>query len=219
MTRFDFQLPRRASEKAAHVAAATGLVSLALALPTIALARAVVRGPVARAAATPPATLTGRLVTPSPLGPLKRGTVVRSSALRTRVFTSSRHGFALARERFGVFYPAVTVDGGKTWRINGPAFHLPPASDAPFLVTQVGALSARQYFAWGAQSIDATSDAGKHWWRTLVPNTVLAVVPSGTTLLAVTDDAPPIGSPATASVYTSTDGGHHWHITHNLQGV
>ena len=157
-------------------------------------------------------------MTPSPLGPLKRGAVVRSRTLGTRVFTDSRHGFALATERFGASYPAVTVNGGKTWRINGPVFHV-PALQAPFAVTQVGALSAKTYFAWGAQSIDSTSDGGKHWWRTLVPNSALAVVPSGPTLIAVTEDAPPSGSPATASVYLSTDGGHHWHITRELQGV
>ena len=218
MTPIDFQLLRRADGRLACVVAMISLAALALALPTTAPARASTRVPSANAATTPPTTLTGTLMTPSPLGPLKRGTVVRSRTVGTRMFTNSRHGFALATERFGASYPAVTVNGGKTWKINGPVFHV-PAAQAPFAVTQVGALNASTYFAWGAQSIDSTSDGGKHWWRTLVPNSALAVVPSGRTLIAVTEDAPPSGSPATVSVYLSTDGGHRWHITHELQGV
>jgi hypothetical protein len=172
----------------------------------------------ATTAAGPPSTLTGSLITVSPAGTLKRGAVVPARTLGTRVFTSSRRGFALAPDRFGASYPAVTTDGGKTWRINGPVFHV-PAAQAPLAVTQVGAASASTYFAWGAQSIDATSDGGKHWWRTLVNDSALAVVVNGRTLIAVVDSAPPSGTPATASVYLSTDGGHHWHITHQIQGV
>ena len=213
MARTDSRLSRRGDARSTVAAAAIRVAVLALALPTSALV-----GVASASAAPAPAKLTGTLMTSSPLGPLARGTVVCSRTVGTRVFTNSQHGFGLATERFGASYPAVTVNGGRTWRINGPVFHV-PALQAPFAVTQVGALNARTYYAWGAQSIDATSDGGKHWWRTLVPNSAVAVVPSGSRLIAIAEDAPPSGAPATVSVYLSTDGGHHWHITRELQSV
>ena len=127
------------------------------------------RGASASASAPPPAKLTGTLMRSSPLGPLKRGS---RRGLPNRRHTGVHELAARVRARNRAIrrlLPAVTVNGGRTWRINGPVFHI-PALQAPFAVTQVGALNARTYYAWGAQSIDATSDGGKHWWRTLVPN-------------------------------------------------
>jgi hypothetical protein len=195
------------------------LPAVVVAMCGTALAQASGSSVLARSAAGPSATLTASLITSSPLGTLKPGTAVRARTLGTRVFTDSIHGFALATERFGAAYPAVTTNGGKTWRINGPVLHV-PAAQAPFAVTHVGAANATTYFAWGAQSIDATSDSGRHWWRTLVNDSALAVVATGRTLIAMVDAAPAGGTgSATTSVYLSSDGGHHWRLTHQLQGV
>ena len=213
MARTDFRLSRRGNARSTVVAAAIRVVVLAPALPTSALV-----GVASASAPHASAKLTGALMRSSPLGPLKRGTVVGSRTVGTRVFTKSQHGFGLATERFGASYPAVTVNSGRTWRINGPVFHV-PALQAPFAVTQVGALNARTYYAWGAQSIDATSDGGKHWWRTLVPNSAWrwSQADQGSSRSPRTRRLE--GAPATVSVFLSTDGGHHWHITRELQGV
>jgi len=42
---------------------------------------------------------------------------------------------------------SASVDGGRTWRIDGPVFHVPPAQ-GPVAVSQAGAASSVTYFAW-----------------------------------------------------------------------
>jgi hypothetical protein len=165
----------------------------------------------AAAKVSPPETVTAR-----PLGPrqgiltIRRGTVVRSNDLSVRVFLDGRRGFALADLEHGETYPAATVDGGKTWRIDGPVFHI-PAANGPAVVTLVGAARPRTYFAFGGGGsvVDLTTDGGVHWWSAFLGDDVLSVVP-GTNphhLIAVVQN----GGPKVATVvYISTDGGRHW---------
>jgi hypothetical protein len=161
-------------------------------------------------------------VTALALGPrqgvvsVRRGTLVRSSDLSVRVFVDARHGFALADLRNGETYPAATVDGGKRWRIDGPVFHIPAANGAA-VVTQVGAVRPNSYFAFGGGSVvDATTDAGHHWWVASLGENVLLVVP-GTSphhLIAVSQIFLGKNSTRVAEVlYLSRDGGRHWDRT------
>ncbi len=170
----------------------------------------------ARAAASPPASVAARQI-PASAPPFSRpGTIVSSRDLGNRVFVSAEDGFALATTGLGggTTYPAATVNGGKTWRIDGPEFHV-SAANAPNVVTQVGAASPATYFAYGgpggAESVVVSTDAGKHWWRAYMPGVPLAVVygPVGATgksgLLAFVRSGP-----TELWEYTSTDGGRRW---------
>jgi hypothetical protein len=120
-----------------------------------------------------------------------------------------------------VTYPAATVSGGRTWRVNGPALHL-PAAQAPLVVTQVGAASSRKYFAWGGpeggQAVDVTSDGGKHWWGAILGDAVLAVVAGqdGRLIAFAQAFAPSSSSRALTWVYISRDGGRHWRYNTQL---
>lgn len=171
-------------------------------------------GPVATisSAPAPPQTITATLIHVAP-HTLRPGTVVSSHTLGRRVFVDSQHGFALA-DTGQAQYPAATVNGGRTWRVSGPVLH-ENAAQAPLVVTEVGAMSRRVYFAAGAgEVVDATADGGSYWYRAFFPGGLLGVLPSNGRLVAVAETfATP---PATTLIYVSTDGGRHWHYEPNL---
>lgn len=162
-----------------------------------------------------PRTITASLITRTP-GTLAPGTRVRSGSLGERVFPNGRTGFALASVG-QVQYPAATVNGGTTWRTDGPALHL-NAAQAPLVVVFPGAANTRTFFAFGGgQVVDATGDAGRHWWRAFLGDAVIAVVPRlGGGLVAFAQDVSSTGNSAVTLVYVSRDGGHHWRYTTNF---
>lgn len=166
-----------------------------------------------RASATrPPATVSGIALPSSDTGSFAhRGRLVRASRLGIRSYVGSKNGFALASVG-DAQYPANTTDGGRTWRIDGPHFHV-NAANAPDVVTRTGVTGRSTYFAYagptGGQTVIVSLDAGKHWWRTYFNGVPLTVEPSFTG-----------GRPALLTIveagankflaYVSTDGGRHW---------
>ena len=129
------------------------------------------------------------------------------------MFANAKDGFALATLN-GTTYPAASVNGGKTWRIDGPHFHV-SAANAPDAVSRLGAAGHATYFAYGGpeggESIVVSTDAGKRWWRAYMPGVPMAVVygalgsNGGRGLLAFVRSG---GSKILT--YTSADGGKHW---------
>jgi hypothetical protein len=155
-------------------------------------------------------------VTASPIarvrGTPRPGTRVRSADLGTRVFADARHGFALASIDDGQF-PAATADGGRTWRVNGPVLH-ENAAQAPLSVNEVGIANRRTYFAFGGgQVVDVTSDGGRHWFRAILGDVVVAVAAPGDGRLIAFAQVAGSGSRANTVVYVSRDGGRHWRRT------
>jgi len=167
-----------------------------------------------RSAVKAPATVSGEQLARVP-DTLLAGSLIGAARLVTpRVFLSANRGFALAEYK-GVTYPAVTKNGGRAWRTNGPAFHL-PAAQAPLVVTSAGAAGKKTYFAYGGgQVVDSTIDAGAHWYRAVLGDVVLACVASGSRLTAVTQVAG-TGNTAQTLVYVSTDGGRVWRLNGTL---
>jgi hypothetical protein len=106
------------------------------------------------------------------LRPLRPGTVVPLANVGVAVFADARHGFTLASMSGSETYPAATVDGGRTWRIDGPVLPALP-SGGPAVISQPGIAGPRTYFVsegvGGITVVDVTTDAGKRWWRTLLP--------------------------------------------------
>ncbi|MDQ6779065.1 MAG: hypothetical protein M3256_25250 [Actinomycetota bacterium] len=146
----------------------------------------------------PPSVAAMRISTSQSGGRVPLGTVVQPAAFKihalpphstTRVFADSRHGYALAFITSGT-YPATTIDGGKTWRVDGPAFHI-DAAQGGLGVGEMGVASDRIAFAWGGVApdsvIDLTTDGGKHWWRAFLPGFVLFVAHEGGTVVANVD--------------------------------
>lgn len=177
----------------------------------------------ALAASSPPATVTATALPTSssspPFEPV--GTIVASASVGIssnlgpvpRVFVSSEDGVSMATggSLGGVTYPVATVNGGKTWRIDGPELHV-QAANAPAVVTQVGAASPATYFIYGGlmggNSVNVTTDGGKQWYRAYLGGDVVAVVAtSSEDLYAYT------GQPG---VYSSNDGGMVWHYSTSI---
>ncbi len=106
------------------------------------------------------------------------------------------------------------MNGGASWRTNGPALHL-NAAQAPLVVLFPGAANTSTFYAFGGgQVVDATDDAGRHWWRAFLGDAVIAVVPRiGGGLVAFAQDATGTAGNAVTLVYVSRDGGHHWTYT------
>ena len=214
---------RASGKPASMVAAALALAILAaLAIelgstsPGASAAAAIRRDP------SPPSSV-GAVLIERPAGALRWGTVVRSATLGQRVFPDARHGFALA-DVGGGQYPATTSDGGTTWRVDGPPLHV-NAAQAPLVVLQVGAANRHTFFAWGGpgggQSVDVTSDAGKHWFRALLGDVVMAVVadPNGRLVAFAQVATGSTGATAATWVYVSRDGGRHWHYSTSLAAI
>ena len=136
-------------------------------------------GQAARKRWTPPPVV-ARPIVEQP-GAVAVGTVVRTAALSSRVFADGVHGYALAFIDSET-YPAATVDSGKTWRVDGPVFHIPAAQGA-VAVGAMGVASAGTAFAWGGvipnTVVDVTTDGGKHWWQSFLPGSVLFVGQGG----------------------------------------
>jgi hypothetical protein len=167
------------------------------------------------AASAPPHELTATRLRPRAHA-VAPGTKVRASALfGVRAFWNARDGFALA----GVGeaqYPAHTADGGRTWRIDGPQFHV-NAADAPEAVTAVGVAGPRTFFAYGSQAVDVSTDGGSTWWETFLGDLVVAVVPgSGHRLVGYVQSAS--GNAAVTWQYVSRDGGRHWRYSTAIGG-
>jgi hypothetical protein len=167
------------------------------------------------ASAAPPHTVTARQLK-ARARTLRPGTRVRASKVfGVRVFVGPSRGFALV-DTGQAQYPAATVDGGRTWRTDGPALHV-NAADAPESVLDIGAANRHTVFAYGGgQVVDVTADGGKHWWQALLGDDVLSVVAFGNRLIAVAQDATGSGSGAQTVVYVSRDGGRHWHLNSTL---
>ncbi len=178
-------------------------------------------GAASPSAATPPASVTATPIARTP-NTRRPGTLVRQSQLGHRVFVDAQHGFALA-SLTQAQYPAATQDGGRTWRIDGPALHV-NAAQAPLVVLDVGAASKRTFFAFGGpgggQAVDVTSDGGKHWWRAILGEVVLAVVAAEDgKLFAVAQGASGSSGAAVNWVYVSSDGGRHWRYDNRLGAI
>lgn len=162
-----------------------------------------------------PRTVNGSLIK-RPNGTLAPGTVVQSSTLGQRVFTTDSNGFALANVG-GAQYPAATFNAGKVWKTNGPALHL-DAAQGPLAVTSIGVINRNRIYAYGSGSaVDATSDGGKHWYQGLFQGESMAVVQGLSTHLVAYFDGTSNGK-GTTWQYVSKNGGQTWKLDSAVGG-
>ena len=111
----------------------------------------------ARAAAgpKPPSEITAHQMRPRAGFPAPRfgARILASELTGVRVFANAQVGFALSGNHYGETLPARTTDGGKTWTIDGPQFHV-DAADGAEAVSYVGLASQRTEFAYGSSVVD-----------------------------------------------------------------
>ena len=148
------------------------------------------------------------------------GSSVPVSALfGDRVFLDAREGIALANGD-NAQYPALSADGGRTWRIAGPPLHV-DAADGAEGVGSVGILGPRTFFAYGSSVVDVTTDRGRTWWETYLGEGVVAVVPSYRNELVayVEESVTAQFNPAQTWQYVSRDGGRTWSYSTDFAGI
>lgn len=160
--------------------------------------------------------LSARRIRPQP-GALRPGTKVGQKGIGERIYSNGRDGFALAQET-STLYPVSTVNGGRSWRIDGPWLYR-EAADAPAVVGDTGLVLPRTFYAYGPSVIDVTPNGGRVWWQTFIPNGLLvAVVPSPKGhVLALVQQTRRHHRLLTLQ-YVSRDGGRHWRYSTALYG-
>lgn len=123
-----------------------------------------------------------------------------------RVFLNRRHGVAIntGTSVNGVTHPVAPTDGGRIWRVDGPALHI-PAAHGRDAVTQVTAMRPNPAVVFGgpggANSGVVSADGGRHWYRAYLDGVVGAVVGDRGRLYALTGDR---------GAYVSGDRGRTW---------
>jgi len=192
------------------------LVVSAAALASIIASASAAPSRSAQPAAGPQHTVTATLIS-RPGNTLAPGSTVSASKIfGNRVFTGAQRGFALV-DTGQAQYPAATVNGGKTWKTDGPALHL-NAAQAPLAVIYIGAAGPKTIFAWGTgQVIDTTSDGGQHWYRALFFGLPVAVVrnPQGHLVAFVDGET---SSSNSSLQYVSKNGGKTWRLDNTIGG-
>jgi hypothetical protein len=159
---------------------------------------------------------------PRPGAVARRTAVKQADLFTTRVFADASVGFALASVG-DAQYPARSLDGGRTWRIDGPQVHI-DAADGAEGVGFVGVASQREFYAYGSSAVDVTTDGGRTWWETYLGELVVAVVPGprGNELVAYVQQQLDSNSSSLAAAtwqYVSHDGGRHWVYSPTLGGL
>ena len=83
------------------------------------------------------------------------------------------YGLADERDFGSVNYPAISRDGGRSWTIDGPVFHI-AAADGAAGVNTVTAVSATTAYAYGGGGnyIRFTTDGGRQWWGAFFEDSV-----------------------------------------------
>lgn len=117
-------------------------------------------------------------------------------------------------------YPAISTDGGRDWRIDGPRFQSTGAQGAG-VVSGIGARAPAFAYVWGngGDAVRVTTDAGHHWWVANFPGGVHSVYWShGQLNTQALGNALP-GGRFPACLYVSPDQGRTWTFRHQLGTV
>jgi hypothetical protein len=74
------------------------------------------------------------------------------------------------------------------------------------------------YYSGGGQVVDVTSDGGRRWWRAVLGELVLAVLPGsqGELVAVVQQQIDQTSQQAFTWMYASNDGGRVWHYVNNI---
>lgn len=117
-------------------------------------------------------------------------------------------------------YPAISTDGGRNWRIDGPRFRSTGAQGAG-VANHIGAGSPAFAYVWGngGNAVRVTTDAGRHWQVTDFPAGVHNVYWShGQLNTQALGSTLPDGKFPTC-LYASPDQGRTWIFRHQLATV
>jgi len=117
-------------------------------------------------------------------------------------------------------YPAISTDGGVSWRIDGPEFYA-AAAQAANNTSEVGALPPYGAYVWGqgGNAVRVTTDEGVQWWVTGFAYGVYGVSKSDGTIRTVALGPQQNDGTFEAYLYVSADSGHSWRLHGQLPNV
>jgi hypothetical protein len=117
-------------------------------------------------------------------------------------------------------YPALSTDGGRVWRIDGPPVHV-DAADGAEGVGSVGIAAPRMFFAYGSSVVDVTTNRGAAWWEAYLGDDVVAVVAQSDEALVAYVARSVTNTRVNRAVtlqYVSHDGGRRWRYSTDFAG-
>ena len=117
-------------------------------------------------------------------------------------------------------YPAISTNGGATWRVDGPLFHVDALQGAS-VVASSGVLPPHGAYFWGrgGNLIWTTYDEGAHWWTAAFGAGVDDLNSSHGTLDAVVFGAQVHATALQRFLYVSTDSGRTWRLRRQLAAL
>jgi hypothetical protein len=129
-------------------------------------------------------------------------------------------GLTLYRDLMEATYPAISTDGGTSWRIDGPLFWV-AAADAPNVTSNVGALGSQGAYYWGqgGNFVRVTTDEGHHWSLASFDAGVYKVSASHGILRTVALGNQVSCTDFQAFLYVSTNSGRTWNLHGQLRDV
>jgi hypothetical protein len=114
-------------------------------------------------------------------------------------------------------YPAISTNGGTTWRVDGPLFHVDALQGAS-VVASSGVLLPHGAYFWGrgGNLIWTTYDEGAHWWRVAFGAGVDELSSRNGTFEAVVFGAQVQAAARQRFLYVSTNSGRTWKLRRQL---
>ncbi len=153
--------------------------------------------------------------TTSGTGVLPPGTVVPASVIAARVALGDDVVMGLASEGalLGTAYPAISRDGQRSWRIDGPRFYA-EAAQGPSSVDSIGVTTSGVVFAWadGSNFVRITENEGAHWAEADFPSGVHSILAQGREIDVRAFGTATQGGQFTSFLYVSTNAGGSWEL-------
>ena len=150
------------------------------------------------------------------------GTVVPTSDVVMTAADAGQTRFGLATywSAGGASYPTISANAGRTWRIDGPLFHIDAAQGAS-LVTNVDSYDGDGAYYWGrgGNVVWVTTDGGRHWCLTGFAYGVDGVTASHGALRTVALGRQVKGGRVESFLYESDDSGHTWEFRGRLRDL
>jgi hypothetical protein len=114
-------------------------------------------------------------------------------------------------------YPAISTNGGTTWKVDGPLFHVDALQGAS-VVASSGVLAPYGAYFWGrgGNLIWITHDEGAHWWKVVFGAGVDELSARDGTLEVVVFGAQVNATALQKFLYRSTDLGRTWRLRRQL---
>jgi hypothetical protein len=114
-------------------------------------------------------------------------------------------------------YPAISTNGGTTWKVDGPLLHVDALQGAS-VVASSGVLPPHGAYFWGrgGNLIWTTYDEGAHWWTAAFGAGVDDLSSRHGTFEAVVFGDQVRASALQRFLYVSTDSGRTWTVRRQL---